>query len=77
MLKRTFIAVPVLAHWDPEAPVTVEMNASDHVLAAILSIYVKGDIYSIAFHSRTFNSAELNYDIHDKELLAIYEAFKK
>ena len=31
---------------------------------------------SVAFHSRTFTSAELNYDIHDKELLAIFEAFK-
>ena len=27
-------------------------------------------------HSRSFNSAELNYDTHDKELLAIFEAFK-
>jgi len=24
-----------------------------------------------------FNQAELNYDVHDKELLTIYEAFKK
>jgi len=76
-LKRIFITAPVLAHWDPEAPVTVETDTLDYALAAILSIHVKGDIHSIAFYSRTFNSAELNYDIHDKELLAIYEAFKK
>jgi len=76
-LKRTFITAPVLAHWDLEAPVTVETDASDHALAAILSIHVKRDIYPIAFHSRTFNSVELNYDVHDKKLLAIYETFKK
>jgi hypothetical protein len=27
------------------------------------------------FYSRTLNGAELNYDAHDKELLAIFEAF--
>ena len=29
----------------------------------------------VAFHSCTFSSPELNYDIHDKELLAIFKAF--
>jgi len=29
------------------------------------------------FHSRKLNSAERNYEIHDKELLAIMEAFKE
>ena len=31
----------------------------------------------ITFHSRTFTSPELNNDMHDKELLAIFEAFKR
>jgi len=53
------------------------MNASDHVLAAILSTQTNGKIYSIAFMSRAFSAAELNYDVHDKELLAIVESFKK
>ena len=30
----------------------------------------------MAYHSRTFTSPELNYDTHDKELLAIFEAFR-
>jgi len=34
------------------------------------------EIYPIAFYSQTFSALELNYDIHDKELLAIFEAFK-
>jgi len=32
-------------------------------------------IRPIAFLSGTFSGAELNYDFHDKELLAIYKAF--
>jgi len=55
----------------------VETNASDYTLAAILSIMTKdNEIHPIAFHSWTFSAPELNYDVHDKELLAIFEAFK-
>src|SRR3979490_2348258 len=48
------------------------------MLAAILSTIslIDNDIHPVAFHSRTFTPPELNYDIHDKELLAIFEAFK-
>src|SRR5882724_1814044 len=35
-----------------------------------------GKLHPIAFHSRTFSAPELNYNVHDKELLAIFEAFK-
>ena len=49
----------------------------DYALAAILSIMTKdNEIYPVAFHSQTFSAPELNYDIYDKELLAIFEAFK-
>jgi len=55
----------------------VETNASDYVLATILFIMTKdNEIHLVAFHSRTFSALELNYDVHDKELLAIFEAFK-
>jgi len=55
----------------------VETDVSDYALAAILSIMTKdNEIYPIAFHSRTFSTLELNYNVHDKELLAIFEAFK-
>ena len=55
----------------------VETDASDYALAAIISHRLpNGKIHPIAFHSCSFNSAELNYDTHDKELLAIFEAFK-
>jgi len=49
----------------------------DVALAAILSIHTGGDIYPIAFHLRSFQGAELNYDVYDKELLAIMKFFKK
>ena len=76
-LKKAFTCAPVLTHWIPDAQIVVETDASDYALAAILSIIAPdGDIHPVAFHSRTFNPAELNYDVHDKELLAIFEAFR-
>jgi len=76
-LKQAFIFAPILTHWVLDAQLVVETNASDYTLAAILSIMTKdNEIHPIAFHSQTFSALELNYDIHDKELLAIFEAFK-
>ena len=55
----------------------METDASDYALAAILFIVTEdNEIHPVAFHSRTFSALELNYDVHDKELLAIFEAFK-
>jgi len=33
-------------------------------------------MHPVAFHSRKFQLAEINYEIHDKELLAVVDAFK-
>ena len=56
----------------------VETDASDYALVAVLSIRTPdGDYHPVAFHSQTFKDAETNYDVHDKELMAIYDAFKR
>ena len=55
----------------------MKTDISDYALAAILSIVNKNnEVHSVAFHSCTFTVAELNYNTYDKELLAIFEAFK-
>jgi len=71
-LKKAFTTALVLTHWIPDTQITVETDASDYALAAVLSIMTSnGKLHPIAFHSQTFSTLELNYDIHDKELLAI------
>ena len=76
-LKQAFISAPILMHWVLDIQLVVETNVSDYALAAILFIMTKNnEIYPIAFHSQTFSTPELNYDVHDKELLAIFKAFK-
>ena len=55
----------------------METDALDYTLTAILSIVnEENEVHLVTFHSCTFTVAELNYDTHDKKLLAIFEAFK-
>jgi len=76
-LKEAFTTAPILTHFRPGAQLTVETNTSDYTIASILSITGSDDeIRPITFYSHTLTMPELNYDTHDKELLAIFEAFK-
>src|SRR5258708_1617346 len=76
-LKNAFSTAPVLCHWAPDLRMTVETDASDHMIAGILSVTTKdNEIQLVAFFSCSLQGAEKNYDTHDKELLAIFEAFK-
>jgi hypothetical protein len=76
-LKKVFITAPVLTHWYPDTEMILETDASDYAIAAILNIITEEkDIHPVTFHSQTLNSSELNYDTHNKELLAIFEAFR-
>ena len=76
-LKEAFTRAPVLAHWKPDQWMVMETDASDYALVAILSGYnMEGALHPITFHSCTFTGPELNYNMHDKELSAIFKAFK-
>ena len=76
-LKEEFIHAPVLTQRVPNKKMIFEMDASDYALAAILSVYTaESEIHPVDFYSRSFNTTELNYNTHDKALLAIFEAFK-
>ena len=55
----------------------MKTNTLNYTLTAILSIVnEKDEVYIVAFHFHTFTTVELNYNIHNKELLAIFKAFK-
>jgi len=76
-LKERFTMAPILAHFDATKPVIIESDASDFAIGAILSQRdSENRLHPVAFHSRKFTPAEINYEIHDKELLAIVDAFK-
>lgn len=68
----------MLAYYDPEKQLIIESNASDHMIAAILSQYGDdGFLHPIAFFSWKLLPAEYNYKIYEKEMLAIVADFHK
>jgi len=85
-LKDAFTHAPVLVHFAPELPIMVITDASDFALAAIL-LQPHGPCTErddetqrhwrpVAFFSKKFAGPEVRYDTHDKELMAIWAAFK-
>jgi len=55
----------------------VEIDASEHTIGGVLSQEQEGKWKPIAFLSRTMQLAERNYEIYNKELLAIVEGLTK
>ena len=56
----------------------LETDASDGVVAGILSqLHPDGEWHPIAFFSKTMAPAECNYEIHDKEMLAIIRSLSQ
>ena len=76
-LKEKITSQPVLALPKREGKFRVEMDASGHAIGGVLSQEQEGKWKPIAFLSRTMQPAEQNYEIYDKELLAIVEALTK
>ena len=77
-MKKRFTSQPILVSFNPEKPNTLETDASDRAIEVYISQPDdKGCLQPVAFYSRKFLSAEMSYEIHDKELLAIVDAFKQ
>ena len=50
----------------------IEVDVSDYTTGGMLSIKCKNKKWkSVAFLSKSLNETEKNYEIHDKEMLAI------
>lgn len=77
ILRQALISAPVLAHYDPQLQCKLETDASDGVLGAVLSQQHGKDWKPVAYFSKSMAPAELNYTIHDKEMLSIVKSLKE
>ena len=68
---------PVLALFDPALPSRMETDASECAIRACYLQQKDQKWHPIAYYSRKMTPAEQNYDIHDKELLAIMAALQE
>lgn len=72
LLKEKFITGPVLATFNPSYRTVVETDSSGYNTGGVLSQYnEKGELHPCAYFSKRNSPAECNYEIYDKELLAI------
>lgn len=77
-LKRMFITAPMLLQFSPERETVVETDSSGYVTGGALSQYDdEGLLRPCAFFSKRNSPAECNYEIHDKELLAVIRALEE
>ncbi|MBW0552175.1 hypothetical protein O181_091890 [Austropuccinia psidii MF-1] len=76
ILKEASTAASILSHSNPSLPTIVETDASDYSLGSVLSQVNDSGKNPIAFDSHKLLLAELNYEIHDKELFGIVWALK-
>ncbi|MBW0527072.1 hypothetical protein O181_066787 [Austropuccinia psidii MF-1] len=75
-LKGAFTTPPILSHFNPSLPTIVETDASDYALGAVLSQVNDSGKHPISFDSGKLIPADLNYEMHDKELFGIAWALK-
>jgi len=71
-LKEQFTKELVLVMPDLNKKLRVEVDASDYVTGGVLLMEVENGRWKpVAFLSKSLNETERNYEIHDKEMLAI------
>ena len=76
-LKEQFTTEPILIMFDPTKPIMLETDASDLALRVVISQQrPDGKWHPVAFYSRKLTIPKQNYEIHDKELLAIVDSMK-
>jgi len=79
MLKKVFTMAPVLRIPNDKDPFKLSTDASDFAIEAVL---LQKDIQTnlwhlVAFFSKSLNIHEKNYEIYDKELLAVIQGLEK
>jgi hypothetical protein len=76
-LRNALVSAPVLATADPNKKYILHTDASDRAMGAILMQEDSGgDVHVIAYASKTFSPAEVNYDTTEREALAIVWALE-
>ena len=73
-LKWRLIEAPILSYPRADAPFTLDTDASNNAIGAVLSQCQEGRERVIAYYSRTLSSPEKQYCVTRKELLAVIQA---
>ena len=76
-LKQIFTTKPVLAAPDLDKEFRVEADASNYATRGVLSMKCSDEKWRlVTFISKSLSDTEQNYEIHDKEMLAVVKCLK-
>ena len=77
-LKSAITSAPILTFPSKSGPFCLECNASNFATGAVLSQQQEDRLFHlIGFMLKSFSNTERNYQIHDKEMLAIMHALEE
>jgi hypothetical protein len=78
-IKELVTSAPVLTLPADDQPFRVEADSSDFATGAVLSQLSSedGKWHPVAYYSKSLSETERNYEIHDKEMLAIIRALEE
>lgn len=77
-LKKIFLSAPALAQFDYDKPTRIETDSSGWCIGGTLQQLSKEGLWvPCAFFSKKNNPAECNYEIYDKEMLAIVRCLEE
>jgi hypothetical protein len=76
-IKKQLTTAPILTIFNPEKEVTLETDVSNYAIGArIAQKSEDGKLRPVTYFSRKIIPVELNYNIYNKELLAIVKTYK-
>ena len=76
-MKKRFTQELVLAALDLDKKMRMEVDASDYAIGGVLSMKCEDGLWRpVVFLSKSLNEMERNYEIYDKEMLAIIRGLK-
>ena len=71
-MKEKFTKELVLVALDLDKKMRMEVDIADYMIGGVLSMECEdGKWRPVAFLSKSLNKNERNYEIHDKEILAV------
>ena len=71
-MKKRFTEEPILVAPDLDKKIRMEVDVLDYATEGVLSMECRNRLWRpVAFLSKSLNETEQNYEIHDKEMLAI------
>jgi len=78
-IKHRITSSPILHFTDDSKAFRIEADSSDYATGLVLSQQSSDNLkwHPITFYSKSLNAVERNYEIHDKEMLAVMRSLEE